>query len=50
MLALAKLDKKIIGLQKKICGLPRSTPNITTQLSHEYFSLEAFPLKTAYLR
>jgi hypothetical protein len=26
-----KLDKKIIGLQKTICGLPKSTPNITTQ-------------------
>jgi hypothetical protein len=27
---ITKLDKKIIGLQKTICGLPRSTPNITT--------------------
>jgi hypothetical protein len=50
MPTLAKLDKKIIALQKKICGLPCSTPNITTQLPHESFGLDAFSLKTAYLR
>jgi hypothetical protein len=27
---ITKLDKKIIGLQKTICGLLRSIPNITT--------------------
>jgi hypothetical protein len=27
-----KLDKKIIALQKKICGLPNRIPNVTTQL------------------
>jgi hypothetical protein len=48
MPTLAKLDKKIIALQKKICGLPCSTPNITTQLPRESFGLEAFFLKTAY--
>jgi hypothetical protein len=26
---IAKLDQKIIALQKAICGLPKSTPNIT---------------------
>jgi hypothetical protein len=27
---IAKLGQKIIALQKAICGLPKSTPNITT--------------------
>jgi hypothetical protein len=27
-----KLDKKIIAIQKTICGLPKSTANIITQL------------------
>jgi hypothetical protein len=42
MPALAKLDKKIIALQKKICGLPHSTPNITSQLPQKSFGLDAF--------
>ena len=45
-----KLDKKIIAIQKTICGLPKSTANIITQLPHDLFGLEAFSLKNAYLR
>jgi hypothetical protein len=48
--ALKKLDKKLIALQKKICGLPNCMPNITTQLPHESFSMQAFSLQNAYLR
>jgi hypothetical protein len=44
-----KLDWKLIALQKAICGLPRSIPNITTQLPHELFGSNVFSLKTAYL-
>jgi hypothetical protein len=40
-----KLDKKIIGIQKIICGLPKCTTNIITQLPHNLFGLEAFSLK-----
>ena len=46
---ITKLDKKIIGLQKTICKLPRSTPNITTQLPHDQYGLDAHSLKTKYL-
>jgi hypothetical protein len=46
---ITKLDKKIISLQKTICGLPRSTPNITTKLPHDQFGLDAHSLKTEYL-
>ena len=45
-----KLDKNIIGIQKIICGLPKCTANIITQLPHDLFGLEAFLLKNAYLR
>ena len=48
--AIKKLDKKIIGLHKIICGLPKSTSNIITQLPHDLFGIEAFSLKNAYLR
>ena len=48
--AITKLDKKIIAIQKKICGLPKCTPNIVTQLPHDMFGIEAFSLKNAYLR
>jgi hypothetical protein len=46
-----KLDKKIIGLQKAICGLPKSTmwTNITTKLPHGQYGLDAHSLKTEYL-
>jgi hypothetical protein len=44
-----KLDKKIISLQKTTCRLPRSTPNITTQLPHDQYGLDAHSLKTEYL-
>ena len=44
------LDKKIIGIQKTICGLPKCTANIITQLPHDLFGLEVFSLKNAYLR
>jgi hypothetical protein len=43
-----KLDKRIIALQKKICGLPICTPNITAQLPRDLFGMEAFSLKNAY--
>jgi hypothetical protein len=45
-----KLDKNIIGIQKKKCGLPKCTANVITQLPHDLFGLEAFSLKNAYLR
>jgi hypothetical protein len=48
--AITKLDKKIIALQKKICGLPNCTPNIATQLPHELFGMQAFSLNNAYIR
>ena len=48
--AIIKLDKKIIAIQKKICGLPKCTPNVVTQLPHDMFGIEAFSLKNAYLR
>lgn len=44
-----KLDKKIIATQKTICGLPKRTTNVITQLPHDLFGLEAFSLKNAYL-
>ena len=44
-----KLDTKIIDLQKTICGLPRSIPNITTKLPHDQYGLDAHSLKTEYL-
>jgi hypothetical protein len=46
---IAKLDQKIIALQKAICGLPKSTPNITKKLPHDQFGLNAQSLKTEYL-
>ena len=45
-----KLDKKIIGIQKTICGLSKCTTNIITQLPHDLFGLKGFSLKNAYLR
>ena len=45
-----KLDKLLIRLQKSICGLPKSAPNVTTQLPHNLFGLNAFSLTQAYLR
>ena len=50
LLAIIKLDKKIIAIQKNICGLSKCTPNIVTQLPHDIFGIEAFSLKNAYLR
>ena len=44
-----KLDKKIIAIQKKICGLFKCTPNIMSQLPHDMFDIEAFLVKNAYL-
>jgi hypothetical protein len=46
---IAKLDQKIIALEKAICGLPKSTPNITTKLPPDQFGLNAYSLKTEYL-
>ena len=45
-----KLDKNIIAIQKKICGLPKCKPKIVTQLPHDMFGIEAFSLKNLYLR
>jgi hypothetical protein len=45
---IAKLDQKIIALQKAICGLPKSTPNITMRLPHDQFGLNAHFLTTEY--
>jgi hypothetical protein len=42
---IAKLDQKIIALQKAICGLPKSTP----RLPHDQFGLNAHSLSTEYL-
>ena len=44
-----KLDKKIIALHKTICGLPKCTSNITTQLPHDLFAIEVFSLKKRLL-
>jgi hypothetical protein len=33
------LDKKIIGIQKTICGLPKYIANVITQLPHDLFGL-----------
>jgi hypothetical protein len=49
MPTIRKLDKQIIALQKKICGLPICTPNITSQLPRDLFGMEVFSLKNAYL-
>jgi hypothetical protein len=46
---IAKLDQKIVALQKAICGLPKSTPNNTTKLPHDQFGLNTYSLKTEYL-
>ena len=48
--AIKNLDKKIIALNKIICGLPRCTSNTTTQLPHYLFRIDAFSLQNAYLR
>ena len=45
-----KLDKILLHLQKHICGFPKNTPNITIQLPHTLFGLEAFFLHNDYLR
>ena len=45
-----KLDKLLIQLQKAIYGLPKSAPNVTTQLPDNLFGLNAFFLTQAYLK
>jgi hypothetical protein len=45
-----KLDKIIIRIRKAIFGLPKSVPDVMTQLSHTLLWLEAFSLRIAYLR
>ena len=50
LLAIKKLDKKLIAVQKKICGLPNCTSNITTQLPHDAFGMQAFSLQNANTR
>jgi hypothetical protein len=46
---ITKLDKKIIGIQKTICRLPKSTSNITTKLPHDQYGLGVHSLKIEYL-
>jgi hypothetical protein len=46
---IAKLDQNIIVLQKAICRLPKSTPNITTKLPHDQSGLNAHSLRIEYL-
>ena len=45
-----KLGKYIIAIPKRICGLPKCTPNIVTQLPHDMFGIQACSLHNAYLR
>ena len=45
-----KLGKYIIAIPKRICGLPKCTPNIVTQLPHDMFSIQACSLQNAYPR
>ena len=45
-----KFDKKIIAIHKKICGLPKCTPNVVTQPPQNMFRIEAFSLKNTYQR
>src|SRR4028119_1537913 len=45
-----KLDNKILRAQKTTCGLSKCLSNITTQLPHELYGLDAFSLKNDYLR
>ena len=47
--AIKKLDKNIISLHKTICGLPKCTSNIATQLPHDLFRIEVFSLKKRLL-
>jgi hypothetical protein len=35
---------------KAICKLPKSTPNVTTQLPYKLFGMNAFSFKNAYLK
>jgi hypothetical protein len=49
LLTINKLDKILIRLQKDVCGLPKSSPNVMTQLPHTMFGLEALSLRNAYL-
>jgi hypothetical protein len=48
--AIKKFDKKIITLHKTICGIPKCTSNIATQLPHNLFGIEVFSLQNVYLR
>ena len=44
MPSIQKLNEKIIALQKKICGLPNCTPNVTIQIPHNCLGMEAFSI------
>ena len=50
LLGIRKLGKYIIVITKIICGLPKCTPNIVTQLPHYMFGIQACSLHNAYLR
>jgi hypothetical protein len=45
-----KLEKYIIAKTKEICKVPKSTPNLATQLSHNLFGMDAFSFKTICLK
>ena len=48
--AIKKMDKNIIASHKTICGIPKCTSNIATQLPRNLFGIEAFLLQNVYLR
>jgi hypothetical protein len=50
ILEIHKLDKQIIAVTKEIYKVPKSTPNLATQLSHKLFGMDAFSFKNAYLK
>jgi hypothetical protein len=50
LLSIKKLDKQIISTTKTICKVPKSTPNLTTQLLHKLFGMNFFSFNNAYLK
>ena len=50
ILEIHKLDKQIIAVTKEIWKVPKSTPNLATQLSYKLFGMNAFSFKNAYLK
>jgi hypothetical protein len=50
MITINTLDKITIQLQKSICGLPKCASNVTIQLPHDLYGVEAFSFKNTYLQ